>query len=73
MMTRKLNKLRYTFEEDLEDQEPRKYKGYLDEAYAADSTNNGGNANYAIMIYDVTFHLLTTSKGQEECLQAVAC
>ncbi len=33
--------------------EPQKYKGYVDDAYAADS--NG--ASYAVMIYDVRHYL----------------
>lgn len=56
---KKIQKMRYKYEEDLEEAEGRegqKYKGYVDDTYAADSTNGGGaggNASYAIMIYDV--------------------
>ena len=53
-MARKIQKLRYHFEEDdvEENREPQRFKGYEDETYVADTP--GGNANYAIMIYDVS-------------------
>jgi hypothetical protein len=51
---RKSAKLKYIFEEEVEDREPQKFYGYQDETYSADA---GGNANYAIMIYDVRYIL----------------
>lgn len=59
-MAKKIQKMRYTFEEDTQDdneeeshnkvREGQKFKGYVDDTYAADS--NG--ASYAVMIYDVS-------------------
>ena len=63
-LARKIQRMRYTFEEELDDdsgrsgqrQIPLKYKGYLDDNYAATTQPNvaGSNASYAIMIYDVS-------------------
>ena len=62
-MAKKIQKMRYTFEEDTQDdndEEPQvrgkdgqKFKGFVDDTYAADS--NG--ASYALMIYDVSDNL----------------
>ena len=62
-MAKKIQKMRYTFEEDNQednDEQPQasakegqKFKGYVDDTYAADS--NG--ASYAVMIYDVRDNL----------------
>jgi hypothetical protein len=63
-LARKIQKLRYFFEEELEEddmmmtgskgkQVPQKYKGYLDDNYAAPN-GVASNASYAIMIYDVS-------------------
>jgi hypothetical protein len=55
MLAKKIQKLRYHFEEEDDDdvvrggEPPQRFKGYQDETY---SSELGGNANYAIMIYD---------------------
>jgi hypothetical protein len=62
-MVRKINRMRYKFEEELDyDEESnlangggnreqaQKYKGYLDDNYSASATSG---SSYAIMIYDV--------------------
>jgi hypothetical protein len=54
MQNRKNAKLRYVFEELLDDdREPNKFYGYQDDTF---SSGPGGNANYAIMIYDVRYY-----------------
>jgi hypothetical protein len=77
--------MRYQFEEELEEDEngnvakgqvPQRYKGYIDDNYAASTQPNStvSNASYAIMIYDVTFRKdLTSSLGQEKRVQACSC
>jgi hypothetical protein len=64
-LVRKINRMRYKFEEELEydeesnlangggagsAQHAQKYKGYLDDNYSASATSG---SSYAIMIYDV--------------------
>ena len=81
-MAKKIQKMRFVFEEDTQDDnddqpqvqriENQKYKGYVDETYAADS--NG--ASYALMIYDVRQILwlqLTFYSGQEKHFQTSPC
>ena len=71
---RKRQKLKYVFEELVDDREPQKFNGYLDETMTADSAAAGGNANYAIMIYDVhyldkinlTYRLTKTSSSSSQ-------
>jgi len=78
--------MRYQFEEELEEDEdgfnsgkpqiPQRYKGYIDDNYAASTQPNStvSNASYAIMIYDVlTTKDLTFSLGKEKCFQARSC
>ena len=73
-MAKKIQKMRYKFEEEIDEQavrgvsgavgatrnrEPQKFRGYVDETYtAAADSTSGGNSTYAIMIYDVSINNL---------------
>ncbi len=75
-LTKKLQKLKYNFEEVLRDEDQmssrgstqaigQRFKGYLDDAYQSTDGAGGPTSNYAIMIYnekDRTFQLVPVDK-----------
>ena len=67
---RKLKKLKYRLEVGGDNEQPQRYRGYQDETYQA--SGEGGGANYAIMIFDVSVDCIISSfiSGQEQSVQA---